>query len=208
MEQSQVGPQPAVSGRAVLRDEYDIDKLAPEHKRLLDQAQALPGDVGFFPTKPSWLKLIGALVAVFLLALCGICAIIGNFTLVGGPTTVYDQTGSFLITVGGVFLIASLAAIFIARAQYRQLNSQASGQVARYGLFLAPDAILLRNSLGYTLVPRERIVTTRMEGTEAQVVYRNNEGKDQNLTLSQPLGGLNGPQLLAAVRQWLGVPEG
>jgi hypothetical protein len=123
MEQSQATPQPAEAGRAVLRDQYDIDKLAPEYKRLLDQDQALPGDVGFFPTQPSVLKLIAAMVAVGVLALCGVCTIVGNFKLVGGATTVYDTTGNFLLTIGVFFLIASIASVFIARAQYRQLRA-------------------------------------------------------------------------------------
>jgi hypothetical protein len=53
-----------------------------------------------------------------------------------------------------------------------------------------------------------RIIDTRMEGTEAQVIYRNNEGKEWHLTLFQPPGGLNGPKLLVVVRQWLGVQPG
>src|SRR2546421_274010 len=88
MDQGQLVPQPAEAGRAVLRDEYDTEKLAPEHKRLLDQAQPLPGDVGFFPRKPSVLKLIGALGAVVVLALCGVLAFIGSAALVGPTTTV------------------------------------------------------------------------------------------------------------------------
>lgn len=205
MEQSQATPPPAEAGRVVLRDQYDIDKLALEYKRLLDQDQPLSGDVGFFPTQPSVLKLIAAIVAVGVLALCGVCTIIGNFTLVGGATTVYDTTGNFLLTVGAFLLIASVALIFVARAQYRQLRSRRAGNIARYGLFLIPDALLLRNSLGYTFVPRERIINTQMEGIHAQVIYRNDEGNDQQLTLSQIFGGLNGSQLLAVVRQWLGV---
>jgi len=142
------------------------------------------------------------------LAFCGVCSIIGNFKFLGGATTVYDTTGNFLITVGGFLLVASVAAVFVARVQYRQLRLRRSGDIARYGLFLTPDALLMRNSLGYTFLPRERVVTARMEGIEAQVIYRNDEGKDWPLTLSSPLGGLNGVQLLAVLRQWLGVAVG
>jgi len=49
MDQSQATPSPAEAGRVIFRDQYDIDKLAPEYKSLLDQEQPLPGDCRLLP---------------------------------------------------------------------------------------------------------------------------------------------------------------
>lgn len=194
-----------VAGRAEIRDAYDVEKLAPEYQQLLDPAHPLPANVGFYPSRPGWLRLFGTIAGIIVLLACAACAIFGNAKINEGRNTADDNT---LLTVGGFFLIASLAAGVAARAQFRQLRARAAGRTLRYGLFLAPDALILRNSIGYTFLPRERITGTRLEGLDAQVLYTTNQGKGYHLTLFRPLGELDGPQLLAVVRQWLGATGG
>src|SRR5690242_9525132 len=84
----------ATGGAAqILRDQYDIEKLPPEQRRLLDPALAIPPEVRFFPEEQSWGAVLRALAGGVVLILCGFGAV-GLAILTFDAADVGSRTGS------------------------------------------------------------------------------------------------------------------
>lgn len=189
-----------------MRDEYDVEKLPGTYRGLLDPAQPVPPGVTFIATGPNWLGVIGGLAGGVRALLCGLLSVVAYIVDANsGPVTIYSGGAGCFLTAAALGLAIGVGLLLIARVQHRRLTAGTNGTGQRYGLFLAPDGLLLRGGIGYTLLPRERIIGARLEGSHAQVRYRRDNGTPFQVTLDQHYDNVAGPQLLAMVRQWLGA---
>jgi hypothetical protein len=193
------------SGAAqILQDKYEVAELPPDQQRLLDPALPIPPEARFFPEAHSWqsviLNLIGGAIS-FLVGLCSIGGVILTFRDAG------DRNGSssFACFFGAVVVGFGVGIVFLlnARNRARAIRNQARGETARIGLFLSPNGLLQREPFTYRYFPRERLLGVRLDGTAPMVVFRNNSGDEQALTLPQNLVGMTTAETVRVVEGWL-----
>lgn len=198
MEQATDGLAP------ILRDEYDTEKLPPDQRWLLDPAQAVPADVQFFPEAHRWRSVIINLI------IAAICFPIG-FAAVGGVTLSFAEAGerngsSTLGCFSGAALIGfgvGVVCLLNAWNRARAIRAQSRGETARVGLFLSPSGLLQRGPFTYRYFPRERIRGVRLDGTAPMLVFQNDSGEEQALTLPEHLMGRTSEQTVRVVEAWL-----
>lgn len=190
----------------VLRDQYEIEKLPPEQQRLLDPAQPIPAGTQFFPQEHRWGAVFLALAGGVALILCGLGAValaIVTFDSAevgsrNGSTCLGPLAVAAVIGVG-----AGIVVLLNARNRYRAIQAQGRGETARIGLFLSPGGLLERGPFTYRYFPRERLLGVRLEGTAPMIVFRNDSGAEQALTLPTNLVGLTTEQTVRVVEAWL-----
>lgn len=188
----------------LLRDQHEIKKLPPDQQQLLDPALPIPPGVQFFPEMHSWrsviLNLVGGAVSFFI-GLCSIGGAIITFT------DASDRNGNsgFGCFVGAILVGFGVGVVFLltARNRARAVRAQSRGETTRIGLFLSPSGLVDRGPFTYRYFPRERLLGVRLEGTAPMIVFRNDSGAEQALTLPTNLVGLTTEQTVRVVEAWL-----
>jgi hypothetical protein len=188
----------------ILRDQYEVERLPVEQRRLLDPALPIPPGVQFFPEAHSWRSVLlnlGVAGVAWLIGLAGIAGAILGFADAGDRTassTIGCFAGMALIGCG-----SGVVCLLNARNRYRAMRDRARGEVTRIGLFLSPDGLLQRGPFTYRYFPRERLRGVRLEGGAPMIVFRNDAGEEQALTLPQNLVGMGAERTVGVVEGWL-----
>lgn len=187
----------------LLLNDYDMEKLPPGQRLLLDPTQPLPPGAQFFPETHRWTSILLALSGAGVLFLCGLASLGGAILTIGDSggrpgTSTFGCFGVAMLICFG----AGIVCLLNARNRARAIRAQTRGEAVRIGLFLSPDGLLERGPFSYRFVPRGRIRAIRLEGTAPMLSYLNDEGKELSLTLPRHLVGMTPEQTVRAVEGW------
>ena len=160
-------------------------KLPPACQRLLDEDQPLPADVRFFEARLTVGGLTRRVLLGGALLLSGIVLVALGVLLVFLPLL-----GLVLALVGWILLNG-------ARKRTALVRRQLDGEHLRYGVFLLPEAMLIRTEIDYTLIPRDKLELLR-----DLTLFYDHLGESKSLMLPGSLVGAEASELTGAIEAW------
>jgi hypothetical protein len=171
----------------------ELTKLPPDLQPLMEPSTALPAEVRFFEERKTYQDAIRTLcIGVALIAL-GIALVFPGVLI-----AFYAAIVGLVFILGGVLLLGSL------RTKLRSMTSQREGQHTRYGVFVTPEAVLVRTELDYALIPREAY-----HDLQGNTLYYRQADQTKSLNLPISLIAPATPASLQhAVREWAKGAQG
>jgi hypothetical protein len=177
----------------------DPDQLPPELAQLLDATRPIPPGTRFFEEAFTLGGMARALLVGLLLVPLGL--LVGRIAVMPfhmsdgstrqNPYMIYELAFAAACLIGAWLLLGSL------RGRWRAMRAQQAGRGTRYGVFLLPNAILLRGMTDILAVPRGLVTAVR----EHRLHYLR-DGKPRNDGLPKRLVGQPRESLEQAMQAW------
>jgi len=174
------------------------DKLPPDVRALIDEAQPLAPGIRFFEERYTLLDMGRTVGAGILLGVIGLVCCLFGVSLFFYVTQFesYDLAPLF---AGGVFLFASWMMISSLGGRWRVMRKQQAGTPTRYGLFLKDDMLVSNSWFQTTVIPRLGFL-----GLQNRSVLYLFDSKTKSFTLPKAVVGTEAAQLDAAIETWAG----
>jgi len=186
--------------------EIDFEKLPPDYRSLVNPDVPLPADVQFFEVERTWADVIRTLLIGVILIIAGIALAIAYIAAKRSETDVsaFFDPWNFLLIGAALGVLIGAFSIYSIRAKVQIINAHQAGHSMRFGLFLAPDALLIREESGVSVLGRNRIQRIEQDAQRRTIVFYRPDGAatTPQITLPDQLHNIDLPMLWERVQAW------